>query len=191
MNKNADDNYKLFIPSIWKTPVNLLSTSPVSTNIGYTLTPVLSLVLIHTGNVTNRTQLFCAQKNGPEYYTSAEIIYGCIHTVARTCYFFQMVGSLQNEIREPFSEHLLPPSLGTGTWSVLFYGICSNALVALTRVCLKKETVLLIDQLIRNHVIQILKLIGNVWELAALFSEWLLRNLINFLSVCVIDETGI
>ncbi|KAJ3305080.1 hypothetical protein HDV03_002006 [Kappamyces sp. JEL0829] len=96
MNKNADDSYKLLIPSIWKTPVNLL-------------------ILIHTGNVTNRTHLFCAQKNGPEYYTSADIIYGCIHTVARTCYFFQILGSLQNEIREPFSEHLLPPSLGTGT----------------------------------------------------------------------------
>ncbi|KAJ3300877.1 hypothetical protein HDV03_001888 [Kappamyces sp. JEL0829] len=190
MTKYSDDGYKLFIPSTWKTPVSKLNVSYVSTNIGYSLTPQLCLILIHTGNVTNRKHRFCAQKNGPEYYTSADIIYGCIHTVARICYYFQVPGSLKNDIKEPFADHLLPPSLGTGTWAMLIYGVCSNALVALSRVCLKKETVVLINTMILNHVIPILKLIGNVWGLAELFSEWLQRNLTNFASASVIDESG-
>ncbi|KAJ3358160.1 hypothetical protein HDU91_005303 [Kappamyces sp. JEL0680] len=191
MNKNADDGYKIFIPSIWRTPVNLLSISYVSTNIGQCFAALLGLVFVHSGNVTNRAQLFCAQRNGPEYHTSAEIIYGCIHTVARVCYYFQSSGLLKNEIRESFAEHLPPLTIGTGTWAIFIYGICSNALVALSHVCLKKETARLLDMLIRNHITPILKLIGMVWEIADIFSEWLSTNMDSFLSTCVIDETGV
>ncbi|KAJ3300399.1 hypothetical protein HDV03_002208 [Kappamyces sp. JEL0829] len=188
MYTNADEDFKTLSPKLWGIPISMLKPCTVTMKSNQNFVALANLVLIHCGNVLSRSELYCAELNGPCYYTSEDILQGCIHSLARVCYYFQTLDSPEPVTIEAFAEHLPTKTLTSGKWIVSIYIICSKSLSALSLANLRNETVLFIEFMVRNHIISLLKVIGQIWELAELLSEQLLQELSLFGMPCNLSD---